>query len=102
VQLTFGAAAGLAVAAFIGSAAAYCWFGLEILVVGRHQEPREMQHPPTPLKSKIEQLLTEARLIIPGGQALLGFQFIAMLTSGFDRLPETAKVVMQPRFASSG
>lgn len=37
--------------------------------------------------------MTEARLIIPGGQALLGFQFIAMLTSGFDRLPETAKVV---------
>ena len=93
VQLTFGASAGLAVAAFLGSAAAFCWFGLEIFVVGRHQEPREMQHSPTPLKTKIEQLLTEARLIIPGGQALLGFQFIAMLTSGFDRLPETAKVV---------
>ena len=93
VQLTFGAPAGLAVAAFLGSAAAFCWFGLEIFVVSRHQEPREMQHSPTPLKTKIEQLLTEARLIIPGGQALLGFQFIAMLTSGFDRLPETAKVV---------
>ena len=37
--------------------------------------------------------MTEAQLIIPGGQALLGFQFIAMLTSGFDQLPETAKVV---------
>jgi hypothetical protein len=52
-----------------------------------------MQPSPTPLKTKIEQLLTEARLIIPGGQALFGFQFIAMLTSGFDRLPEMAKVV---------
>jgi Family of unknown function (DUF6328) len=52
-----------------------------------------MQPSPTPLKTKIEQLLTEARLIIPGGQALFGFQFIAMLTSGFDRLPETAKIV---------
>ena len=31
VQLTFGAPAGLAVAAFLGSAAAFCWFGLEIL-----------------------------------------------------------------------
>ena len=93
VQLTFGASAGLAVAAFLGSAAAFCWFGLEIFIVGRNQEPREMQHSPAPLKTKIEQLLTEARLIIPGGQALLGFQFIAMLTSGFDRLPETAKVV---------
>ena len=52
-----------------------------------------MQSSTTPLKTKIEQLLTEARVIIPGGQALFGFQFIAMLTSGFDRLPETAKIV---------
>ena len=52
-----------------------------------------MRHFPTPLKSKIEQLLTEAQLIIPGGQALFGFQLIAMLTSVFDELPETAKVV---------
>ena len=52
VQLTVGAPAGLAVAAFLGSAAAFCWFGLEIFVVGRHQEPREMQHSPTPLKTK--------------------------------------------------
>jgi thiosulfate reductase cytochrome b subunit len=45
------------------------------------------------LKTKIEQLLTEARLIIPGAQALFGFQFIAMLTTGFDRLPNSAKTV---------
>ena len=38
-----------------------------------------------------EQVLTEARLIIPGGQALFGFQFVAMLTTGFDRLPQTSK-----------
>jgi hypothetical protein len=41
----------------------------------------------TTLKTKVEQLLTEARVIIPGGQALFGFQFIAMLTTGFDKLP---------------
>ena len=52
-----------------------------------------MPTPPTPLKTKIEQLLTEARLIIPGAQALFGFQFIAMLMTGFDRLPDTAKTV---------
>jgi hypothetical protein len=53
----------------------------------------KMQASSTPLKTKIEQLLTEARLIIPGGQALLGFQFVGMLTSAFDRLPESAKMV---------
>jgi hypothetical protein len=41
----------------------------------------------TPLKTKIEQMLTEARVIIPGGQALLGFQFVATLTKTFGELP---------------
>jgi hypothetical protein len=52
-----------------------------------------MQVANTPLATKVEQLLTEARLIIPGAQALLGFQFIAMLTPGFDRLPQSVKAV---------
>lgn len=47
----------------------------------------------TPLSTKIEQMLTEARVIIPGCQALLGFQLIAMLTLGFDALPLHAKIV---------
>jgi hypothetical protein len=44
----------------------------------------------TSLKAKIEQLLTEARVIIPGGQALLGFQFVATLTK---TLPDWVKWV---------
>jgi len=41
----------------------------------------------TSLKSRVEQMLTEARVIIPGGQALLGFQLIAVLTKAFEELP---------------
>jgi hypothetical protein len=41
----------------------------------------------------VEQLLTEARVIIPGGQALFGFQFIAMLTTGFDKLSPSSQLV---------
>jgi hypothetical protein len=41
----------------------------------------------------VEQLLTEARVIIPGGQALFGFQFIAMLTKGFDQLPASSQLL---------
>lgn len=41
----------------------------------------------TPLKTKIEQMLTEARVIIPGGQALLGFQFVCTFTRSFKELP---------------
>jgi hypothetical protein len=47
----------------------------------------------TPLKTKIEQMLTEARVIIPGGQALLGFQLIATLTKGFSELPALFKYI---------
>jgi Family of unknown function (DUF6328) len=92
-QRTFGSVFGIVTAAFLGCVSSFCWFGLEIFVIGRHPKGGQMQPLPTPMKTKIEQLLTEARLIIPGGQALFGFQMIAMLTSGFDRLPETAKAV---------
>ncbi|MCC8954178.1 hypothetical protein H8B02_12155 [Bradyrhizobium sp. Pear77] len=47
----------------------------------------------TPLKTKIEQLLTEARVIIPGGQALLGFQLVATLTKSFQALPGSMQAV---------
>ena len=47
----------------------------------------------TPLSAKVEQMLTEAAVIIPGCQALLGFQLIAMLTSAFDELPMDAKFI---------
>jgi hypothetical protein len=93
MERTFGFAIGMATAGLFGCVSAFCWFGFEILVIGRQKELEKMQSSSTSLKTKIEQLLTEARLIIPGGQALFGFQFIAMLTSGFDRLPESAKVV---------
>src|ERR1700712_1740003 len=91
-ERTFGPAFGAAFAAVLGGAASFGWFGLEFMI-GRHREAEQMPTSPTPLKTKIEQLLTEARLIIPGGQALFGFQFVAMLTSGFDTLPATAKFV---------
>ena len=38
-------------------------------------------------------MLTEARVIIPGGQALLGFQLIATLTKAFSELPPVFKYV---------
>ena len=46
-----------------------------------------------PLRTKIDQMLTEARVILPGAQAVLGFQLIAMLTDPFDALPTVVKEV---------
>jgi hypothetical protein len=56
----------------------------------------------TSLKTKIEQLLTEARVIIPGGQALLGFQFVATLTKAFDNLPDEIKWLHAAALAAVG
>lgn len=47
----------------------------------------------TPLKTKIEQILTEARLLLPGGQALLGFQFVASLSKSFHEFPTTYQYI---------
>ena len=41
----------------------------------------------TPLTKQIEQMLTEARTILPGAQALLGFQLTVFLAESFSRLP---------------
>jgi hypothetical protein len=90
VERHFGFAAGLGTGLVLAIAAALAWFGIEF-IVGSKRDDGSMQVANTPLATKVEQLLTEARLIIPGAQALLGFQFIAMLTSGFDRLPASAK-----------
>jgi hypothetical protein len=88
----FGLTVGLGIGLALAATAAFAWFGLEF-IIGLERDDRSMQVANTPLATKVEQLLTEARLIIPGAQALLGFQFIAMLTSGFDRLPQSAKAV---------
>jgi hypothetical protein len=47
----------------------------------------------TPLHAKIEQLLTEARVILPGVQALLGFQLIVMMTKAFAALPANVQLI---------
>src|SRR5260370_34389891 len=44
----------------------------------------------TPLHVKIEQLLTEARVGLPGAQALFGVQLAIMLTRAFEQLPKAS------------
>jgi hypothetical protein len=45
-----------------------------------------------PLDAQVDQLLTEARVIIPAAQALLGFQMAMTLTRAFAQLPSEAKM----------
>jgi hypothetical protein len=88
----YGMSAGVVSGLVMGGACGLFWFGIEAFV-GWSEGGIQMKETPTPLTTKVEQLLTEARVIIPGGQALFGFQFIAMLTKGFDQLPASSQLV---------
>jgi hypothetical protein len=89
-----GASWGIAAATAFFAVAMVCWYGLEFLMrTKRKPMPRDPDPPkPTPLDAQVDQLLTEARLILPGAQALLGFQLTVTLTRAFAQLPGDAKL----------
>jgi hypothetical protein len=93
-----GFIAGLAAGGGILLVALFFWYGMELI---RNMEGKGRPEPadesdrrePTPVGEKVKHVLTEARVVLPGAQALLGFQFIAMITEQFDALPEATKYV---------
>lgn len=80
-------------AAWIGAAALFCWYGLGWLLRQRRarNNQRDMNVQPTKLKDRIDQALTEARVVLPGVQAFLGFQLMTMLMDAFAKLPNALK-----------
>jgi hypothetical protein len=93
-----GAAAGLAAALAFSTLALVLWLGVGMAARQSHgTEERAMadiqQERSTPLSDRIDFMLTEARTILPGVQALLGFQLVVVLTGSFDRLPSYARSV---------
>jgi hypothetical protein len=76
------------------------WYGLPRLArrsTGRQERAmtrvQRGERPKTPLHVKIEQMLTEARVIIPGAQALFGFQLSIVLTQAFEKIPAASQIV---------
>lgn len=68
-----------------------CWY---IWFFARKPAPEPPPVPgKTPISTKTDHVLTEARLILPGAQALLGFQFAIVGMRLFDQLPQFAKEV---------
>src|SRR5437868_6889432 len=45
------------------------------------------------LADKIQQTIDEIRVITPGVQALLGFQFVAVFNTAFNELPQSLKYI---------
>jgi hypothetical protein len=93
---TAGTARSIALAFGAFALALGAWYALGTAIRRSLNTPRglaPMQHTHTPLHAKIEQLLTEARVILPGAQALLGFQLIVMMTHAFDSLPARVQLI---------
>jgi hypothetical protein len=44
------------------------------------------------LKDKITQVLTEGRVVLPGTQALLGFQLVTFMSDAFEKLPRSLQM----------
>ncbi len=91
VERLFGPVAGYIAGAGFFVLALVFWYGLEYLVRRAKETPmpesEKEEH--TSLSTKIEEMLTEARVVLPGAQALLGFQLAVTLTRAFEALPYT-------------
>jgi hypothetical protein len=91
LQVALGEVAALMSAVMAMAAAIFFWFGIEMI----------MKRPPTPptlgdqgvdLKERISQMMTETRIVLPGVQALLGFQYAAYLTVPFGSLAQKGRL----------
>jgi Family of unknown function (DUF6328) len=80
-----------------------CWYGWEMYQPHRPEQEgavsdnknstRASSRHSTTLSDKIEHVLTETRVVLPGVQALLGFQLTITLLVSFDQLPAWSKYV---------
>jgi hypothetical protein len=92
----FGFAGGVVGGCATAGAALFFWYGLELIVRSRRMENGSMneeEREPTSLSDKIKQVLTEGRIVLPGAQALLGFQLSGFFTDAFEKLPRESQLL---------
>jgi hypothetical protein len=90
----FGSVVAVVAGACFCALAGLLWFGAGLVLrFTLHVPSTPKPEQPTSLPTRIEQMLTEARVIIPGAQAMLGFQLVVTFTRGFDDLAAAPKLV---------
>jgi hypothetical protein len=98
VEQVTGLWGGIAAGVSFGGLALLFWYGLELLRKRRTGQKesamsdREEERGTTSLDQKVEQMLTETRVLLPGAQALLGFQLAITFTEAFEKLPLSSKL----------
>jgi hypothetical protein len=100
---SFGLLLSSVLSAAVCAAALLAWYGLGAGLRARWRGGDKgvtVEREKTPLHGKIEHMLTEARVILPGTQAMLGFQLVVMMTDKFEKLPPDARIVHLVALAS--
>lgn len=57
------------------------------------EENEDEKHGGTELKTKVKDLLIECRTVLPGVQALLGFQLTTFFMAGFEKVPRSSQMI---------
>jgi hypothetical protein len=88
----FGAIVGAAAGILAGTLALFLWYGAAWMVRRPGPEGGVMETV-TSIDVRVEHMLTEARVLLPGAQALFGFQMAILLTDAFAELPAASKLL---------
>jgi hypothetical protein len=94
----FGTTAGALAGGVFFVAAIFFWFVLAAAMRPAKRRETIMADPNAkleklPLVDRVDHMLTEARVVLPGAQALLGFQLSVILTAAFAELPESYRII---------
>jgi len=94
----FSATAAISAGMFTGLVALSLWYAFGFFSPSRRKRSKRKKSElprahPTRIEDKIDQALTEARVVLPGAQALLGFQLVTMFMDGFETLPQSSKYI---------
>jgi uncharacterized protein DUF6328 len=101
-----GTVASLVLSGLVLLLALVCWYGVEFIARRRKQghvhayatydplrEVNMNEEQQTDLTTRVKQVLIECRVVLPGAQALLGFQLIIMWMTEFYKIPQLWKVL---------
>lgn len=93
----FGLAGGVVGGCATAGAALFFWYGLEMIVrnnaTERQKKMNNDEEGGASLSDRIKQILTEGRIILPGAQALLGFQLSGFFSDAFEKLPRGSQML---------
>jgi len=94
VVTAFDVRAGSIAAAMTAGVTLFAWHGWgKLLRTGARKSTMTKATHSTSVHDRIDYVLTEARVMLPGAQALLGFQLLVPLMKSFESLPVSARTI---------